>query len=276
MSAFYEGTVQHRRFAVREHTFRHRISMAYVDLDAVSALLGRRFRREDHIGDPDRPLADVVREIAGPGAPRGPVRLLTNLRTLGHCFNPVCFYYLFEPDGETVGAVVAEVTNTPWGDRHAYVRNGALGTITAVHRDQLEPGDDAVTVEFDGIGSIDLPRTFFDRHRAAGGRPDVGIDHAYAVTSYAVQGSTRSVSTSRVDATATRSETYVDITRGREENHLYLTAATDPLDGEALPRVPAAPADVAVADRLHRSTGELTAWEIANPSDGPAPGAIGR
>jgi DUF1365 family protein len=87
----------------------------------VPALLGRRFPREDHIGDPQRPLRDVVREIAGPDAPRGPVRLLTNLRTLGHCFNPVCFYYLFEEDGETVGAVVAEVTNTPWGDRHAYV-----------------------------------------------------------------------------------------------------------------------------------------------------------
>ena len=28
MSAFYEGTVQHRRLAVREHAFRHRISMA--------------------------------------------------------------------------------------------------------------------------------------------------------------------------------------------------------------------------------------------------------
>ena len=121
MSAFYEGTVQHRRHAVREHAFRHRISMAYIDLDDVPALLGRRFRRSDHIGDPARPLRDVVREIAGPAAPRGPVRLLTNLRTLGHCFNPVCFYYLFEEDGETVGAVVAEVTNTPWGDRHAYV-----------------------------------------------------------------------------------------------------------------------------------------------------------
>ncbi|MGB3409938.1 MAG: hypothetical protein WBA45_01970 [Microthrixaceae bacterium] len=95
---------------------------------------------------------------------------------------------------------------------------------------------------------------------------EVGIDHAYALTSYAVQGSTRSVSTSRVDATATRAETYVDITRGRDENHLCLTAATDPLDGEALPRVPAAPADVAVADRLHRSTGELTAWELAHPA----------
>jgi DUF1365 family protein len=121
VSAFYEGTVEHRRFAVREHAFRHRISMAYLDLGDVPALLGRRFRRSDHIGDPGRPLEDVVREIAGPDAPRGPVRLLTNLRTLGHCFNPVCFYYLFEPDGETVGAVVAEVTNTPWGDRHAYV-----------------------------------------------------------------------------------------------------------------------------------------------------------
>jgi DUF1365 family protein len=121
MSAFYEGTVQHRRVAVREHAFRHRISMAYFDLDDVPALLGRRFRRSDHIGDPARPLRDVVREIAGPDAPRGPVRLLTNLRTLGHCFNPVCFYYLFEEDGQTVGAVVAEVTNTPWGDRHAYV-----------------------------------------------------------------------------------------------------------------------------------------------------------
>ena len=41
----------------------------------------------------------------------------------------------------------------------------------------------------------------------------------------------------------------------------------DPLDGEALPRIPPSPADVAVAERLHRSTGELTAWEIAHPAD---------
>ena len=120
---------------------------------------------------------------------------------------------------------------------------------------------------FDGIGRIDIPRTFFDLHRTPAGRPEVGIDHAYALTSYAVQGSTRDISTSRVDATATRSETYVDITRGRHENHLYLTATTDPLDGEALPRIPPAPADLAVAERLHRSTGELTAWELAHPAD---------
>ena len=158
------------------------------------------------------------------------------------------------------------------GDRHAYVRNGALGTITATCHDPQRPETDRITVDFDGIGSIDLPRSFFDHHRTPTGRPEVGIDHAYALTSYAVQGSTRSVSTSRVDATATRSETYVDITRGRNENHLYLTTASDPLDGEALPRVPAPPAGVAVADRLHRSTGELTAWELAHPVETAAAG----
>lgn len=74
------------------------------------------------------------------------------------------------------------------------------------------------------------------------------------------------MSTSRVDATTTRAETYVDIRRGRYANHLYLTAATDPLDGEALPRVPASRADEAIAHRLEHSTGELTAWELAHPA----------
>jgi uncharacterized protein len=47
--------------------------------------------------------------------------VLTQLRSFGHCFNPVSFYYCFEPGGERVQALVAEVTNTPWGERHAYV-----------------------------------------------------------------------------------------------------------------------------------------------------------
>ena len=157
------------------------------------------------------------------------------------------------------------------GDRHAYVRNGALGTVVAVYQDRRHNERDTLAVAFDGIGRIEIPRSFFDLHRTPAGRPEVGIDHAYALTSYAVQGSTRDISTSRVDATATRSETYVDITRGRQENHLYLTATTDPLDGEALPRIPPAPADIAVAQRLHRSSGELTAWELAHPADGPVP-----
>ncbi len=150
------------------------------------------------------------------------------------------------------------------GDRHAYIRNGALGTVTALRPDPHDPNGDALAVAFDGIGTIDVPRAFFDHHRR-GDRVEVGIDHAYALTSYAVQGSTHEVSTSRIDPTTTRAETYVDITRGRAANHLYLTAAASQLDDEALPRAPGLTADEAVERRLERSTGELTAFELAHP-----------
>jgi DUF1365 family protein len=133
-SAIYEGTIRHRRFAVREHEFRYRIAMAYIDLDELPTLLeGRltrkrpglvRFRRSDYLGDPATPLDTAVRNLVEERlgtVPQGPIRLLTHLRTFGHCFNPVSFYYCFAPDGETLEAIVAEVTNTPWGERHAYV-----------------------------------------------------------------------------------------------------------------------------------------------------------
>jgi DUF1365 family protein len=53
--------------------------------------------------------------------PRGPIRLLAHLRYGGYVFNPVSFYYCYEPDGQTLDCIVAEITNTPWGERHAYV-----------------------------------------------------------------------------------------------------------------------------------------------------------
>ena len=88
------------------------------------------------------------------------------------------------------------------------------------------------------------------------------IDHAYAVTSYAVQGATFAASTSRIDERSSRSETYVDLTRGRRENHLFATRASDPLDGERLPRAPDPPLDVSLTIRLRASGAELTAWEL--------------
>ena len=114
-SALYEGTVSHRRFAVAEHAFRHRVSMAFLDLDELPRLLGgrlvsrrpglARFRRGDHLGEPSRPLADTVRAVVAEAygtAPAGPVCVLTHLRTLGHHFNPVSFFYCYERDGETL------------------------------------------------------------------------------------------------------------------------------------------------------------------------------
>jgi DUF1365 family protein len=141
-SAIYEGSVRHRRFGETPSEFCHGVAMAYVDLDELPGLLdGRlvargprltRFRRSDYLGDPAVPLAAAARELVRERAgiqPAGPVRLLTHLRSFGHCFNPVSFYYCFDGD-ERVAAIIAEVTNTPWGERHAYVlARGEGGTV---------------------------------------------------------------------------------------------------------------------------------------------------
>jgi DUF1365 family protein len=82
------------------------------------------FRRADFHGDPQRPLDAAVRdrvEAQTGQRPRGPIRLLTHLRYFGHNFNPVSFYYVFDERDEQLEFVVAEITNTPWDERHAYV-----------------------------------------------------------------------------------------------------------------------------------------------------------
>jgi uncharacterized protein len=157
-SAIYEGHIRHRRFAVRNHAFRYRLAMAYIDLDELPTLLGGRlarerpglvrFRRSDYLGDPRTPLADAVRtrlEQDLGHRPEGPIRLLTHVRSFGHCFNPVSFYYCFAPDGETLEAVVADVTNTPWGERHAYVLPASGDMDKALHVSPFMPMDQRYT-----------------------------------------------------------------------------------------------------------------------------------
>lgn len=135
-SAIYEGIVAHRRSEPREHAFSYRVRMMYLDLGELPQLFdghalwsARRpalgwFRRSDYLGDPSVPLDQAICRLVAQRTgyrPDGPVRVLTNPRCFGHCFNPVSFYYCFDRAGEHVQAVVAEVTNTPWGERHAYV-----------------------------------------------------------------------------------------------------------------------------------------------------------
>jgi len=82
------------------------------------------FRRADHLGDPQRPLIDCVRELVFNRTGitcDGPVRLLTQLRHCGFAMNPVSYFYCFDSSGRNVRAVVAEVNNTPWGEQHCYV-----------------------------------------------------------------------------------------------------------------------------------------------------------
>jgi DUF1365 family protein len=137
-SAVYEGWIRHRRFEPIEHSFRYPLFLMYLDLAELPALLDpfplfsarrpapARFRRADFMGDPRRPLAECARdevEAASGSRPAGPVRLLAGLRYFGHSFNPVAFYYCFDAC-ERVEAIVADVKNIPWGERHPYVLSG--------------------------------------------------------------------------------------------------------------------------------------------------------
>jgi len=135
-SCLYQGRVRHRRHAPRTHAFTYRVVYAYLDLDELDTVFsGRwlwstrhpapvRFKRSDYLGDNRLPLKQSVQdrvEQATGRRPRGPIRLLTHLRYFGFCFNPVSFYYCLDAAGNKVETIVAEITNTPWGERYSYV-----------------------------------------------------------------------------------------------------------------------------------------------------------
>lgn len=135
-SAVYEGWVRHRRYAPHAHAFSYRMAQLYLDLDEIDKVFRDRWfwsverrnlaewRRGDYLGPVDMSLPDAVRlrvrHVTG-RSPDGPIRMLSHVRYAGYAFNPVTFYYCFHSDGVTLDSIVAEITNTPWGERHAYV-----------------------------------------------------------------------------------------------------------------------------------------------------------
>jgi DUF1365 family protein len=82
-----------------------------------------RFKREDYLGDPKLPLKESVlqkmSELAGKEL-KGQVFLLGQVRTFGLYFSPVNFYYLRSENGH-FSHLLAEVSNTPWDQRHCYL-----------------------------------------------------------------------------------------------------------------------------------------------------------
>jgi DUF1365 family protein len=135
-SGLYEGELRHVRLDATSHAFTYRVLMAHLDLDELPGALDAhplwsarrpapvRFRRADFHGDPAVPLDVAVRDtVEGQlgRRPTGPIRLLAHLRTWGWSFNPIAFYLVHQPEGDDLDVIVAEVTNTPWHERHAYV-----------------------------------------------------------------------------------------------------------------------------------------------------------
>ncbi len=136
-SALYQGFVRHRRFAPNKHEFRYPLFMAFIKLSELTALSEKlflfgtrawhwaRFHRADYLGDPAIPLAESVKQqialLSGIKTSDldGEIYFYGHLRYLGFYFSPLNLYFA-EQQGK-LRYMLAEVSNTPWNERHYYV-----------------------------------------------------------------------------------------------------------------------------------------------------------
>ena len=177
-SAIYEGVVRHRRFEPKTHALSYRLFMLALDLDELDAVFKGPAKclwsvgqlnvacllRKDHFGDPLMSIKDCVldevEKVSG-RRPAGRVLMLAHLRTFGYVMNPATIYYCFDSAGERVEAVVVEIHNTPWGERHVY----AL---------PVQPGLPALPAEAGGPGALR-----FRFKKAFHVSPFMPMDHDY-------------------------------------------------------------------------------------------------
>ncbi|XP_062094970.1 uncharacterized protein LOC133800885 [Humulus lupulus] len=108
--SLYEGTVWHERRRPVHHSFTYSVRYALFDLDSASASL------QNHLS------ADEARRVAGT---TGPVFLLSIPESVGYEQNPLSLYYCYdlEDSAQNLNNCIAEVTNTPWGERVTFVFN---------------------------------------------------------------------------------------------------------------------------------------------------------
>jgi hypothetical protein len=132
-SRLYTGQVGHQRLTPVGNAFHYSLFFLYLDLAELETVFASRwlwsverpnwasFRRADHFRPESPPLDGAVRDEVERQLgrrPRGPIRLLTHLRYLGYCFNPISIYYCFAENGRTLEAFLVEIHNTPWGEEY--------------------------------------------------------------------------------------------------------------------------------------------------------------
>lgn len=134
-SAIYKGKVFHARHVPKKHQFNYNIFLFWLDLDelkdvekhvrgfSLTSFAPAQFKRSDYLGSNDQPLQQSIlekmSELAGKPL-TGKVFLLGQVRVFGLYFSPANFYYLRDSEG-VYTHVLAEVSNTPWNERHYYL-----------------------------------------------------------------------------------------------------------------------------------------------------------
>ncbi|MET1218026.1 MAG: DUF1365 domain-containing protein [Glaciecola sp.] len=142
-SALYQGNVMHQRFTPTQHKFVYNIYLFWLklsELDELAKLPGfnvdqkglLEFRQSDYVHreEGESLSAAVLRKMnalyqqqstssEASAVITGDVFFIGQPRMLGLYFSPVNFYFVH--DGTQYTYMLAEVSNTPWHERHYYL-----------------------------------------------------------------------------------------------------------------------------------------------------------
>ncbi|WP_298773546.1 DUF1365 domain-containing protein [uncultured Shewanella sp.] len=137
-SGIYRGHVRHRRFGAIPHQFNYSIYMMGLDLDEImpvsqiSHIFGIqwfnpiRFHEKDYIksepGTLKQRISYKVRALGGHWSSQNRAMMLAQCRCLGLYFSPINCYFCYD-DNQICQYMLAEVSNTPWRERHYYLIN---------------------------------------------------------------------------------------------------------------------------------------------------------
>lgn len=136
-SGIYQGVVSHKRFSPKYHQFSYNVSMLGILLDELDKITEQytlfgtqwfnpvRFNEKDYIksepGSLKLRIANKVKNLGGKWDGHK-VLMVVQCRCLGLYFSPINFYYCFDKNDECL-YMLAEVSNTPWNERHYYLVN---------------------------------------------------------------------------------------------------------------------------------------------------------
>lgn len=138
MTSFFEsrlcvGQIRHRRFTPINHNFTYPMFMPLINLDELDELANSvssfslkkwsvaSFYHKDYMkgtADTKKAVQEKIFELTGEKV-TGKVMALCHLRYFGLYFSPVNFYYVYDHQDQW-RYLLAEVSNTPWNERHYY------------------------------------------------------------------------------------------------------------------------------------------------------------
>ena len=135
----------------------------------------------------------------------------------------------FQCGDEVIARIGAHDLRAEGAARSSWVRNGSLGVVRRVESDSL-------VVDFERWGRVVVPSSYIEREVAPGIRG--ALQHAYALTTYAAEGSTFAVAVPLLTDASSRGGVYVGITRGQFDLSAVVIrrrALIPPLTDDALP-----------------------------------------